>query len=73
MLNVDWYQHYKHTVYSVGVIFLSVLNLPRHLLYILEYNILCGIIPGPHETDLTVNTFLEPLVDELQLLWQPGI
>lgn len=29
MLNVDWFQPFKHTSYSVGDIYLSVLNLPR--------------------------------------------
>ena len=29
MLNVDWFQTYKHTQYSVGVIYLALMNLPR--------------------------------------------
>ena len=28
-----------------------------------------GIIPGPKEPELTINTFLSPLVDELLKLW----
>lgn len=31
--------------------------------------ILVGIIPGPKEPSLHVNTFLRPLVDELLILW----
>ena len=31
MINVDWFQPYKHTQYSVGVIYLTLLNLPRHM------------------------------------------
>ena len=30
-LNVDWFQPFTHTVYSVGVIYLTILNLPRNL------------------------------------------
>ena len=29
MLNVDWLQPYKHSQNSVGVLYLSILNLPR--------------------------------------------
>ena len=31
MLNCDWFQPYKHVTYSVGVIYLTVLNLPYSL------------------------------------------
>lgn len=33
VLNVDWFQPYTHTTSSVGVIYLTVLNLPRTLRY----------------------------------------
>ena len=29
MINIDWFQPYKHLTYSVGAIYLSVFNLPR--------------------------------------------
>lgn len=29
MMNVDWYQPFKHSPYSVGVVYLAILNLPR--------------------------------------------
>ena len=32
-----------------------------------------GVIPGPHEPKLTINSYLEPLVAELNLLWKDGI
>lgn len=31
ILNVDWFQPYTHTTASVGVIYLTILNLPRFL------------------------------------------
>lgn len=69
MLNVDWYQPYKHLSYSIGVIYLAILNLPRHLRYKVENIILVGLMPGPHEPKLNVNSYLEPLVKELKTFW----
>ena len=68
-LNVDWFQPFKHTSYSVGAIYMAVQNLPRKVRFMPENIILVGIIPGPHEPSLTINTYLEPLVDELLKLW----
>ena len=70
MINVDWFQPYKHVQYSVGAIYLIVLNLPRNLRYRKENMILVGIIPGPHEPSLGINSFLEPLVIDLNKLWK---
>lgn len=69
MLNVDWFRPHKHSPGSVGVIYLVLLNLPRHERYKIENIIVVGILPGPSEPKLTANTFLEPLVQELKTLW----
>ena len=68
-LNVDWFQPYTHTTYSVGTIYITILNLPRFIRYKKENVILIGIIPGPREPKKHLNTFLQPLVDELQQFW----
>ena len=68
MLNVDWLQPYEHLQYSVGIIYLSVLNLPRSERYNLENIIVVGCIPGPNEPQ-NMNAYLKPMVDELLLLW----
>ena len=47
LINVDWFQPYKHLTYSVGVIYLLWFNLPRVLQYKLKNISLIGIIPGP--------------------------
>ena len=65
MLNVDWFRPFKHTDYSLGAIYLSVMNLPRELRFKQENIILIGLIPGPHEPSLHVNSILKPLVTEL--------
>jgi hypothetical protein len=70
VLNIDWFQPYTHTTSSIGVIYLTVLNLPRIVRYKRKNVILVGIIPGPHEPKDNINSFLKPLVDELQLFWK---
>ena len=70
MLNVDWFQPYSHTVSSVGVIYLSIMNLPRHKRYKRKNMVLIGIIPGPSEPERNINSFLEPLVLELEKFWR---
>ena len=69
MLNVDWFRPYKHTTYSIGVIYLVILNLPRTLRFKPENMIIIGTIPGPNEPKLTINTYLKPLVDKLLQLY----
>ena len=69
-LNVDWFQPFKHTQHSVGVIYFVVQNLPRKDRFKAENIIIIGVIPGPREPSLHINTFLHPLVNELKQLWQ---
>lgn len=69
MLNMDFFQPYKHVQYSVGAIYLTVMNLPRDIRYKQENVILVGLIPGPCEPKHDINSFLEPLVDELLKFW----
>ena len=71
-LNVDWFQPFERSVYSVGAIYLTVLNFPRDIRYKPENIILVGIIPGPTEPKYTINSFLTPLVVDLQKAWTDG-
>ena len=48
-LNIDWFNPYKHTQYSIGAVYLTILNLPRTLRYKIENTIIVGLIPGPKE------------------------
>jgi len=54
ILNLDWFQPYKYISYSVGVLYLSVLNFPCHMRYKNSFTILVGILPGPHKLLLTL-------------------
>ena len=69
MLNVDWFQPYKHTNHSCGVIYLVPMNHPREERFNPENVIIVGIIPGPKEPKGDINSFLNPFVDELIDFW----
>ena len=69
-LNVDWFRPFKHSPYSLGVLYFVVLNLPRDIRYLPENVIIAGVLPGPNEPSKTMNSFLEPIVHDLQSLWE---
>ena len=72
MMNVDWFQPFKHLPYSVGVIYLALMNLPRGERFKRENVIIAGIIPGRGKPQ-SLNPFLVPVVGELNELWKNGI
>lgn len=41
--NIDWFNPYNHGVYSFGAIYLSILNLPRHIRYDEENILMIGM------------------------------
>ena len=63
-MNVDWFQPYKHVTYSVGVIYLAIMNLPREERYKRENILLIGILPSSQEPSRSINSYLNPLVKE---------
>lgn len=73
MLNVDWFQPFKHSLYSVGALYMVLMNLPRSERFKPENVFLVGVIPGPHEPKHNINSYLQPLVAELNSLWKDGI
>ena len=68
-MNIDWFNPYDESPYSVGAIYLVVLNLPRAERFKLQNVILVGMIPGPYEPEGDINTFLSPLVKDLKQLF----
>ena len=46
-----------------------VMNLPREERFKPENLIVVGIIPGPKEPKHNINSFLQPMVDDLTDLW----
>ena len=73
MLNFDFFQPYKHVKDSYGVLYLSVINLPRLERFKQENILLLGILPSFEHEPPSLNTFLEPFVNELKECWNPGI
>ena len=69
LINIDWFQPYQHLTYSVGVIYLTVFNLPRSMRYKLENVCLVGILPGPREPQHNVNSYIDPLIEDLLQFW----
>ncbi len=70
-LNVDWFKPFvRGTTYSTGALYLTVQNLPRQERYRIENLLLVGILPGPSEPSLIMNSYLTPMVEELLQLWQ---
>ena len=69
MLNMDFFQPFKHVNYSLGAIYCTVMNLPRSVRFKVENALLIGLIPGPHEPEETINTYLQPFVDEMKQFW----
>ena len=50
--------------------YLSVFNIPRRERFHQQIIILVGVIPGPKEPELHINSFLQLLVDDLKKLWK---
>lgn len=73
MLNCDWFQLFDHSTYSIGVLYLVILNLPHTIRFKPENVLIAGIIPGPKEPSLSeMSSYLRPLVKELNSLWFDG-
>ena len=71
MMNVDWFQPFKHrNDFSVGVLYMVLMNLPRSSRFKKENVILVGIIPALDHEPKSLNQFLDPAVNELNALWK---
>ena len=60
---------HSHGSDSIGVIYMVVMNLPREERFKPENLIVVGIIPGPKEPKHNINSFRQPLVDDLINSW----
>ena len=52
--------------------YLTIQNLPRNIRCKQQNVILVGVIPGPSEPELAMNSYLSPLVEELKQGWEEG-
>jgi len=77
-LSIDWFNAHHSSQrgksWSVGGVYLTILNLPPHLRHLPENMILVGLIPGPNKpSGVALQNFVKLLVDELLILWDHGV
>ncbi|XP_052198317.1 uncharacterized protein LOC127805607 [Diospyros lotus] len=59
--------------YSCWPVIVTPYNLPPGLCLKREFMFLTVIIPGPSNPKSKIDVFLQPLIDELKLLWHEGV
>ncbi|XP_038693762.1 uncharacterized protein LOC119991488 [Tripterygium wilfordii] len=59
--------------YSCWPIIITPYNLPPEMCMTTPYMFLTCIIPGPHNPKSKIDVYLQPLIDELKLLWDEGV
>jgi hypothetical protein len=65
LINLDWFQPYERSVYSVGVIYGVVCSLPREERFRPQNTLVLGLLPGPREVGMhKINHYLAPIVDQ---------
>ncbi|MBV8802715.1 MAG: hypothetical protein JO131_07115 [Gammaproteobacteria bacterium] len=71
ILNMDWFQPFVNSQYSVGVIYAVICNLPRNERFKPYNTLTLAIIPGPKEPKLHgINNYLYPIINQLNRLWE---
>jgi hypothetical protein len=71
MLNLDWFQPFDKSQYSVGVMYGVICNLPRSERFKTPNIITLAVIPGPNEPKLhQLNHYLAPIIDQFIELWE---
>jgi Transposase family tnp2 len=61
------------TPYSCWPVFIVPYNLPPGMVMKSENTFLTLVIPGPKSPSREIDIFLEPLLDELRMLWDVGV
>ena len=72
-LNVDWWQTSKQQNYSMGGVYLTVLNLPRETRYLKQNMMLIALLPGPGGSHRQALQSLQALIAEELLLLFEGV
>lgn len=66
---LDWFNPFKHQEYSMGILYMVFVNLPRHVRFKWENAVVLGVISGPKEAKYNLNSFLKPFIEELIDFW----
>jgi hypothetical protein len=70
IINLDWFQPFKSSVYNTGAIYGIIYNLLRNIRFKKENMLILGLLPGPQEVKThQINHFLALIIDELLELW----
>ncbi|EIW73345.1 hypothetical protein TREMEDRAFT_59511 [Tremella mesenterica DSM 1558] len=68
-INVDWFGVHDIKNCSIGAIYVSILNLPRHIFLRKRWTILAMVIPGPKiPTQTGFNNLIAPLIRDFKTL-----
>ena len=59
--------------YSCWPVIVTPYNLPPEMCMTTPYMFLTLIIPGPHNPKSKIDVYLQPLIDELKVLWEAGV
>ena len=60
-------------VYSCWLVILTLYNLPPWICMKREFMFLTIIIPGPSNLKSKIDVYMEPLIDDLKMLWNEGV
>jgi hypothetical protein len=69
LANMDWYQPFKHTVASLGLVWMANLCIPRAQRYKRHNVMLIAVFPGTSEKKQRCDRLLEPLARDLCRSW----
>ncbi|KAF0431153.1 transposase domain-containing protein [Gigaspora margarita] len=70
IVNLDWFQLFDGVLHSTGVLYVSIVNLPRDIQFKHENMLVLGILPGLNKVSLyKINHYFSLVVDELEALW----
>ena len=62
--------YFQSNIFSVGVLYLAIESLPRNIHFKRQNILVVGIVPGPNEPSGDINTYLEPLICDMEKLWE---
>nr|CAE05178.2 OSJNBa0013A04.15 [Oryza sativa Japonica Group] len=61
------------STHSTWPVFIANYNLPPWLCFIRKYIMLCLLIQGPRQPGNDIDVFLEPIIDDIEILWKKGV
>ena len=63
----------RNSTHSTWPVLLTIFNLPPWLCHKRKYLLLTILIQGPKQPGIDIDVFLEPLLEDMQILWNEGV